>query len=388
LAGGTYKKLTLKAPKKKRVLRTNTPMKVKDLFFLIDSFSPFFLQKEFDNSGIQFGDLNEEVKKILVSLDLTREVAEEALKNDANLIITHHPPIFFPLKKIIRNENSSLFKAITNKINLISAHTNFDLANGGLNDYVANLLSITKLEPIEESDEKIYKFVVYVPKDFAEKVRKAIFEAGAGKIGNYSETSFNMEGKGTFKPLEGSKPFMGKKGIRTEVNEIKIETVVSERFINDTINAMKKAHPYEEPAYDIYEIKGNKSEGIGLIGKTAKALTLNKYAIFVKEKLNAKNIRLIKSNERKIKRVALCTGAGASLLSRVNNKNVDVFITGDIDYHKALCAKEMGLNIIEIDHFETEKFFIDAMIQKLIVLGINKTVIIKSKSQKSPYEIL
>ncbi len=363
-------------------------MKVKDLFFLIDSFSPFFLQKEFDNSGIQFGDPDAKVSKLLVSLDLTKEVVDEALKQNANLIITHHPPIFFPLKKITQNENPSLFEAITNRINIISAHTNFDLANCGLNDYVADLLSIKKLEPIEESKEKIFKFAVYVPEDFAEKVRKAIFEAGAGKIGNYSETSFNIKGKGTFKPLEGTKPFIGKKGIREEVNEVKIETIVPERYLNKVLNEMKKNHPYEEPAYDLYEIKEVKNEGIGLIGETAKEFTLNKYAIFVKEKLNANYLKLIRANDKKIRTVALCTGAGASLLNKVIKKDVDVFVTGDIDYHKALYAKELGLNILDIDHFETEKFFVDALTKKLIRSGVKKDKIIKSQSQKSPYEII
>lgn len=363
-------------------------MKVNEILNLIDKFAPFFLQEDYDNSGIQFGDPDAEVSKIHISLDLTKEVVAEALSQNANLIITHHPPIFFPIKKITANDNPALFEAIANKINIISAHTNFDITSGGLNDFVANLLSITKIEPIEESSEKIFKFAFYAPIGFAEKVRKSIFETGAGKIGNYSETSFNIEGKGTFKPLEGSQPFIGKRGVRESVDEVKIETVVPERFLSAAISAMKRVHPYEEPAYDIYEIKVNKSEGVGLIGEIKNEFTLNNYAIYVKKTLKAKYARIVQSTNKKIKKVALCTGSGGSLLSKVTSKNADVFITGDIDYHEALHAKEMGLSIIEIDHFETEKFFMDAMHQKLITFGVNKNIVSKSKNQQSPYKII
>ena len=230
-------------------------MKVKNLLNNLDKIAPFFLQESFDNSGIQFGDLDAPVIKILLSLDVTQGILDEALENKANLIITHHPLLFSPLKQITKQKNPLLFKIITNKINLLALHTNYDLAENGLNDYVAKLLRIKIITPLQSSSEKIFKFAVYVPVQHADKVSQAIFKAGAGKIGKYTETSFNISGKGTFKPTKGTNPFIGKIGEKEEVQEIKIETVVAERDLDSVVQAMKSVHPYEEPAYDVYELK-------------------------------------------------------------------------------------------------------------------------------------
>lgn len=363
-------------------------MKVKDILNKIDSFSPFFLQEDFDNSGLQFGDPKEEVSKIVVALDLTKNVIAETLKAKANLIITHHPAIFTPIKNITSKDNPVLLFALRNNLNVISAHTNYDLSKDGLNDYVANLLSIEKIRPIIRSKEKIYKFATYVPIQFAKKVRDAIFETGAGRIGNYSETSFNFNGIGTYKPLEGAKPFIGKKGKREEVNEVKIETLVKERDLQNVLNAIKTTHPYEEPAFDIYEILLETDEGIGLLGVIEKEMQINDFIKHIKNKLALNQVRLIVGRNTKIKKVALCTGSGGSLIDEVNKQNVDLFITGDINYHQALHSREIGLNIIDIEHFHTEKFFIDALTEKLVKAGINKNLIIKSKSEVSPFVIL
>jgi len=223
-------------------------MKVKNLLNNLDKIAPFFLQESFDNSGIQFADLDAPVIKILLSLDVTQGVLDEAIENKVNLIIAHHPLLFSPLKQITKQKNPLFFKIITNKINLLAMHTNYDLAENGLNDYVANLLGIKKISPLQGSSEKVFKFTVYVPVKHTDKVSQAIFKGGAGKIGKYTETSFNISGKGTFKPMEGTNPFIGKIGEREEVEETKIETVVAERDLDSVVQAMKDAHPYEEPA--------------------------------------------------------------------------------------------------------------------------------------------
>ena len=363
-------------------------MKVKNLLNNLDKIAPFFLQESFDNSGIQFADLDAPITKILLSLDVTQGVLDEAIEKKANLIITHHPLLFFPLKQITRQKNPLLYQVITGQINLMAMHTNYDLAEGGLNDYVANLLGIKKISPIRGSSEKIFKFAVYVPTQYADKVGRAIFGAGAGKIGKYTETSFNIAGQGTFKPMEESNPFIGKIGGKEEVQEIKIETVAAERDLESVVQAMKDAHPYEEPAYDIYELKTKPSCGIGLFGEIDKEVEISKFSLEVKNRLRARYVRLIKSNNRKIKRVALCAGVGSSLLEQVGRKNVDLYITGDITYHVALRAKELGLNVLDIEHFDTEKFFVEALSNQLIELGIPQNILIKSKKMESPYEIL
>jgi len=363
-------------------------MKVKDLLNNLDKIAPFFLQESFDNSGIQFADLDAPVTKILLSLDVTQGVLNEAIENKANLIITHHPLLFSPLKQIIKQKNPLLYQVITGQINLVAMHTNYDLAEGGLNDYVANLLGIKKISPLQVSSEKVFKFAVYVPAQYADKVSQSIFEAGAGKIGKYTETSFNISGKGTFKPMEGTNPFIGKIGEKEEVQEIKIETVVAERDLDSVIQAMKDNHPYEEPAYDVYELKTKPSYGIGISGEINKELEISKFSLEVKNLLQARYIRLIKSNNCKIKKVALCTGSGGSLLEQVSRKNVDLYITGDITYHTALRAKELGLNVLDIEHFDTEKFFVEALYEQLVEFGISKDILIKSKKMESPFQIL
>jgi len=363
-------------------------MKVKNLLNNLDKIAPFFLQESFDNSGIQFADLDAPIIKILLSLDVTQKILDEAIENKANLIIAHHPLLFSPLKQITKQKNPLLFKIITNKINLLAMHTNYDLAENGLNDYVANLLGIKKISPLQISSEKIFKFAVYVPVQHADRISQVIFKAGAGKIGKYTETSFNISGKGTFKPMEGTNPFIGKIGEREEVREVKIETVVAERNIDSVVQAMKDNHPYEEPAYDIYELKTKSSYGIGIFGEIDKEVEISKFSLEVKNRLQARYIRLIKSNEQKIRRVALCTGSGSSLLEQVNNKDADLYITGDIAYHTALRAKELGLNVLDIEHFDTEKFFVEALYNQLIKFGIPKDILIKSKKMESPYKLL
>jgi dinuclear metal center YbgI/SA1388 family protein len=362
-------------------------MKLRDLIYIIDSFAPFAVQKDYDNSGIQCGDLDSEVNKILLALDATVEVVDEAVKINANTILTHHPPLFFPQKRIVKSEMQGFFKAISNGINVVSTHTNFDLATNGLNDYFCKLIQLKKLKPIIKSNEKTYKLAVYVPEEFRDSVANALFEAGAGHIGNYSETSFNIQGIGSFKPLEGAHPFLGASGKREYVQEVKVETVVRERNLHNVIESIKKNHPYEEPAYDIYEIISDASDGVGAVGELENEMPLLDFAKLLKEKTKATYIRLIGNKDRKIKKVAVCTGAGSSLIKDVKRLNVDLFLTGDLNYHQALDLKESLVDTIEIEHFDTEKFFVSAMYDNLSRY-IDKKIIFKSVLMKSPFEII
>ncbi|MGC9124652.1 MAG: Nif3-like dinuclear metal center hexameric protein [Caldisericaceae bacterium] len=362
-------------------------MKVKDLVSVIDSFAPFSTQESYDNSGIQCGDVDATVNKILVSLDATASVVDEAIQSGTNTILTHHPPLFFPIKRIVKGDNEALFKAIVSGINIISAHTNFDLATNGLNDYFCKLIGIEKISPIVKSNEKLYKIAVYVPKGYEEKVATALFEKGAGNTGNYSETSFSIEGTGTFKPLEGSEPFIGTVGRRETVRETKIETIVRERNLRKALSAIKEVHPYEEPAIDVYEIKSDVPDGIGAVGELHEAMSVIELANAVKTKTNSSYLRLIGFPQDKVKRVAVCTGSGGSLIKNVENLSVDLFLTGDLTYHQALELKERLINTIDIEHFDSEKFFVDAMTEALSdkVGGIP---IVKSSAMKSPFQIV
>ncbi len=364
-------------------------MKLKELISKVNDISPFFLQESYDNSGLQFGDLNTDVTKVLLSLEVTKSCVEAAKENNANVILAHHPILFFSTKRIVKQNMPVLFDAITSKINLVAAHTNFDIAEGGLNDYVGNLLEIKKERPIQLSAEKFYKFAVYVPAEYADKIREALFNAGAGKIGNYSDSSFNIPGIGTFRPLKGAHPFIGRRGKRSSVEEVKIETVVPERFLDKILRAMKSVHPYEYPAYDVYELKTiNTKNGIGLVGIMDKEFSLNDFASFVRQKLQARYVRFIGDETTRVQKIALCTGAGSSILDSVRNANVDLFITGDIGYHTAIRAKEIGVNILDVEHFDTEKFFVNAMYKSLIENGLEPNLLMKYNKAISPYKLM
>jgi len=362
-------------------------MKIKELIHIIDKIAPFFLQQSFDNSGVQYADMEEDINKTLICLDVTPEIIEEAIEHNCNTILAHHPLFFKPFNKITKQDNPVIFQLMYHRLNLIAAHTNYDLAENGLNDYVGNLLDLKKIACLEESAEKTLKLAVYVPDKYHEKLLNALFQAGAGNIGNYSETSFSFSGKGSFTPLKGTTPFIGKTGQRESVNEIKIETVFREKDLKKITDAIYKNHPYEEPAYDIYQLQANNKTGIGLIANLPSEQNLEAICKKVKEILNIPYLRMVKTNKQAIKTIALCTGSGASLINKAIQKKADLLITGDIKHHEALNAKEMGLNIIDIEHFYTEKYFVPAIMKQLTEAGVPESLLVTSKNMNSPFQL-
>ncbi len=363
-------------------------MKIKKLLKILDQIAPFFLQEKYDNSGVQFADLNEDIIKILICLDVTEEIIQEAIREKCNVILSHHPLFFHPFYRITKQDNPLAYQLIYHHINLIAIHTNFDLAENGLNDYVGQLLDLKKVAALKSSPEKIYKLAVYVPEQYQNPLQEALFQAGAGQIGNYSETSFSLSGEGSFKPLVGTQPFIGQTGKRELVSEIKIETIFGERILSKIIEAIQQNHPYEEPVYDIYQLETHSSAGIGMTAKLDKEEKLENIGEIIKKKLLAPYVKLIQANQKDIKTVALCTGSGGSLIDKCIEKEVDLFITGDIDYHEALKAKEVGLNIIDVEHFSTEKYFVPAIRKQLIQCQIPEDSLISSQKMASPFQLL
>ncbi len=363
-------------------------MKVKELLGTLNQIAPFFLQEESDNSGVQFADLDEVISKLLLCLDVTEEVLQEAIRNNCNAVLSHHPLFYQSFKRITRQENPLAYQLFYHHIHLIAFHTNFDLAENGLNDYVGTLLGLQKTAPLKPSREKIFKLAIYVPEQFQESLQEALFRSGAGQVGNYSETSFSLSGKGSFKPLEGTKPFIGQKGTREMVNEMKIETVFQERNLSEIIASIHRNHPYEEPVFDIYPLEIHSTAGIGMLAKLNKPETLDHFLQKVKEQLQAPYVRMIQANQKKIQNIALCTGSGGSLIDQCIEKQVDLFITGDIDYHEALRAKEMGLNMIDIEHFFTEKYFVPAIQKQLVCHHFPEKLLVPSQKMISPFRIL
>lgn len=365
-------------------------MKLKSLIKKIEDKYPLSLAYDWDNVGLLVGDFDMDVKKVLVVLEANEKVIEEAIENKIDLIITHHPFIFKKMNKINTADLKGrlVHKLIKNDISLYSMHTNFDIAFDGLNDYFMEIMGFKNCKILDTTKtEALFKLVVYVPSTHAEALRKALSNAGAGHIGNYSDCTFNTEGTGTFKPLEGSNPFIGEAGIVEYVNEIKIETIVSQRTLGGVISSMTKAHPYEEVAYDIYKLE-NKGDsfGLGRIARLNKSTTLKKLSNLIKEKLSMDHIRIVGDIDNTIDKVAVVTGSGADMVKKAQRQGAQVIITGDVKYHDAQDALDMGMCIIDCGHFDTEDIFKDVM--KRFLDSIEEIKVNKSDIYLNPFKIL
>lgn len=328
------------------------------IFKSLELWAPKNLAYDWDNVGLQVGSKRHETTGVLVTLDVTEAVVDEAIKNKANVIIAHHPMIFRPLSSINFDsiKGNVIKKLIQHEITVYASHTNLDIASGGVNDLLSDAIGLSKVQPlIPTHTESLVKLVVFTPVDYVQQVVDALSEAGAGHIGNYSHCTFQSPGQGTFKPLEGTNPFIGTQDKIEHVDEMKIETIVRESDLQDVIEAMTEAHPYEEVAYDIVSLK-NKGEilGIGRIGTLNEQITLQQFLHIVKEKYNVDHLRFVGERSQKVKRVAILGGSGEKYIDAAINAGADVYITGDMTFHPAQDAKELGLAIVDPGHYIEE----------------------------------
>lgn len=365
-------------------------MKLKGLINKIESKYPTNLAYSWDNVGLLVGEYEKDIKKILVTLEANEKVVDEAIEKNVDLIITHHPFIFSKINRVNSGDLKGrlILKLIKNDISLYSMHTNFDIAKDGLNDYFMEVMGFENCEILEEThSEKLYKLAVYVPVGFEEEIRGVLGKNKAGYIGNYSHCTFNTSGVGTFKPEEGTNPFLGTVGTIEKANEVKIETVVQESILDKVVEEVIKAHPYEEVAYDIYELKNEgEKQGLGRIATLDEEITLEELANKIKQTLNMDKIRLVGDLDNKIKRVALCTGAGSDLVKLSKIKGAQVLITGDMKYHDAQDALDMGMNVVDCGHFDTEDIFKDVMKRFIDSFGEFETI--KSEVYLNPFKII
>ncbi|QGT99008.1 GTP cyclohydrolase [Candidatus Syntrophocurvum alkaliphilum] len=335
----------------------------KNIISILEKHFPLYLAEEWDNSGLQIGSFNQNVNNILIALDMDNTTLEKAITEQADMIITHHPFFFKGIKSInVENTQGKIIKELINRnISLYTAHTNLDLADQGLNQALAELLELEEIKPLNKAYiENLYKLVVFVPQTHINKVRKAVSEAGAGHIGNYSDCTFRTAGTGTFLPREGTNPFIGEKDKLEEVNEFKMETILPEKHIRNVLENMNKAHPYEEVAYDLYPLKNEgKIYSPGRKGILANEIKLEEFANMVKNKLNADHIRIIGDFEKVIKKVAVVSGSGASFINMAKSQRVDLLVTSDVKYHEAKNAQEAGLAIIDAGHQYTEDIMVN-----------------------------
>ncbi len=367
-------------------------IKLNEVTGLVEELAPGELATQWDNAGLQIGDYNKNVEKVLIALDINRKVLEEAVSIDTDLIITHHP-LFLSGIKSIRYDTAGgwiIKNAVKEDISIYSAHTNYDIAKGGLNDLLAEKLGVKNTRVLKNTGKnKLRKIVVFVPEDALDKVRMALGEAGAGWIGNYSHCSFFARGTGSFKPQQGTSPHTGSIGEINTVKEYRLETVVYEKDINKTIKKMSDAHPYEEVAYDIYPLE-NQGEiyGIGRIGSLEEKTTLKKYAEKIKKVLDISNLKISGDPGGEIKKVALCAGSGRDLIESAASRGADLFISGDITYHAGQAAEEKGMNLIDAGHHGSEKIMISGMadyLRKKIKERNLKVEIIESEINTDPF---
>ncbi|MFW6269420.1 MAG: Nif3-like dinuclear metal center hexameric protein [Bacillota bacterium] len=368
-------------------------MKIKDAVNLISNIYPDKFTMDWDNSGIQVGNLNHQIDNILVTLDINLKVIEEALNNNCNFIISHHPLIFKSLKSIsgINETEQIVIKALKNDLVIYSAHTNLDIAPGGLNDYLAEKLGLKNTFPLKITDSsRLYKLSVYIPENSFREVKNALLANGAGCIGNYSHTSFAVKGEGTFKPLAGSNPYQGKINKINKTKEYKLETIIEEDNLDKIKNILLNVHPYEEVAYDIFLLQNNGEKyGLGRVGELNSEIELKKYLKLIKEKLDIKHrIRLV-GNNKKIRKVAICSGSGSDLIERAKRVQADIFITGDIKYHQAQTVVDSNMVLVDAGHYETEaivKEFWKDKLNNILESEIKNINIIKSGINTNPWK--
>lgn len=331
----------------------------------IELLAPHYLAEEWDNSGLQVGDCRADVKRVLIALDVTPDIMQQAIEQDVQMIIVHHPLIFRPIKSLRTDTalGGMIKAAIKKDIAIYAAHTNLDSAREGVNHLLAVKLGLQQAEILCTTyREQLVKIVVFVPAGSEDAVRMAMAEAGAGWIGNYSHCSFQTKGIGTFMPREGTDPYIGSQGVLEKVRECRVETIVREKQVKRVLAAMLKAHPYEEVAYDLYPLANSGEKlGLGRIGKLPEQLTVAGLAEKVKLILGCALVKMAGSKEKKASNVAVCGGSGASLIDKAIAAGADVLVTGDIKYHEAQDAAAQGLAIIDAGHFATEQIIVPVL---------------------------
>ncbi|MDR2835314.1 MAG: Nif3-like dinuclear metal center hexameric protein [Bacteroidales bacterium] len=357
-------------------------MLIKEIIEELNNFAPLELQEDYDNSGLNVGNPENEISGILISLDITPEIINEAIENNCNLIISHHPLIFKGIKKITGKNDveKSIIKAIKNDISIYCGHTNFDNHYLGVNNKIAEKLNLNNLQILDNKENIYRKISVYIPFESVEKVKNAMFETGAGKLGNYDCCSYDTIGLGSFRANEKSNPYIGEKNQIHFEKETKIEMIYPKYLENKIVSAMLSAHPYEEVAYNLInnEMK-NKFSGAGIIGSFEEEITEIQLFEKLKSKFEISNIRHTKLLNKKIGKIAICGGSGAFLINNAIQAKVQAYITADLKYHDFFLAENKIL-LIDIGHYESEQFTKEIFFDIIHKKNVNFAVKISQKN--------
>jgi len=333
-------------------------MKIKDVIQVLENFAPLNFQESYDNCGLLVGDKNEDVSGVLLSLDCTEAVIEEAIALKCNLVVSHHPVIFGGLKKLTGSNYTerTVMKALKNNISIYAAHTNFDNIQNGVNFKIAQKLGLLNLKVLTPKKNILKKLVTYVPAGHEDAVRNALFEAGAGNIGNYDSCSFNINGTGTFRGNENSNPFIGEKGKVNIENEQRIEVVFEAQQETEILKNLLKSHPYEEVAFDVYPLDNTYHKiGSGMTGEFEKPMDEKEFLTLIKKVFGCTFVKHTALRSKPVKKVAFCGGSGSFLIKNAIRSNSDAYISSDIKYHEFFDA-ESEILIVDTGHFENEQF--------------------------------
>ncbi|NLN06674.1 MAG: Nif3-like dinuclear metal center hexameric protein [Firmicutes bacterium] len=370
------------------------PVSVQTAINLLEKLAPKKLAYEWDNAGLQLGSLQGDTSAIYVTLDVTEQTLAEAESLGARLVISHHPLFFKPLKAVRTDLPAGRIvqKALAAKITIYAAHTNLDLAKGGVNDALAARLGLAETTVLRrDGQHELEKLVVFVPRGYEDDVHRAMSAAGAGWIGQYSHCSFQVPGTGTFLPREGAKPFLGEEGKLEKAAEIRLETIVPSGLRKRVIRAMLDAHPYEEVAYDIYPLRNDgEAYGLGRIGILQQPCSLPDFCQFVKDRLQIPFLRVAGSTDRLVRKVAVCGGTGSELLQAAAFAGADVLVTSDVKYHEAQEAWTTGVAVIDAGHDATERVIVpvlrDYLQEQLQTAGHHDVKVFASTIETSPWQ--
>ncbi|MCL6525165.1 MAG: Nif3-like dinuclear metal center hexameric protein [Thermoflavifilum sp.] len=341
-------------------------MQIKEIIRFLEELAPPAFQESYDNVGLLVGRADQELTQLLISLDVTEAVVEEAISRQCNCIVAHHPLIFHPLKRITgaTDVERAIMRAIKADIVIYAAHTNLDQVMPGVNTMIAEQLGLIQTQVLAPLRGKLRKLVTFVPHAHAAALRAALFRAGAGVIGNYDECSYNVEGTGTFKARAGTNPYVGRIGEQHLEPETRVETIFPAHLEARVIEALLQNHPYEEVAYDIYPLENPHPQvGAGLVGRLPEPMWPQELLLHVKQRMRATCIRYTHYAGR-IEKVAVCGGAGIFLLSDAIRAGAQAFITADVKYHEFFRA-EGQIMLLDIGHYESEQFTTDLLARLL-----------------------
>ncbi len=360
-------------------------LRVKEITSYFESVASLSYQESYDNSGLLAGNPNQVVTGALTTIDVTEEVVEEAIKLQCNLIIAHHPIIFSGLKKLTGKNyiERTLIKAIKNDVAIYAAHTNMDSIQGGVNSKICEKLGLTNCTILQPAVGQLQKLATFVPFDQAEKVRSAIFNAGAGVIGNYDSCSYNLQGTGSFRAGNNTNPYVGNKNEIHFEKETRVETIFPKHLQNKVISALLNAHPYEEVAYDIYPLENKHNQvGMGMVGTLEKPVSEEAFLIQLKKTFNCGVIKHTSLLGKEVSKIAVCGGSGSFLLPNAITANADFFVTGDFKYHQFFDA-DKKIVIADIGHFESEQFTKE-LFYELLIKKFPKFAVHLSKVKTNP----